>query len=114
MRAARTDERRKAQVRQASKRHYRRIKDALADYKIEQGCIRCGYDKCAAALDFHHRDPSTKLFEFGGPKFLRAIQDIWDEVDKCDVICKNCHAETHEEKRQMQRVDETDDRKEAA
>lgn len=59
-------------------------------------CICCGYNKCNEALDVHHLDPSTKEF---------ALRDIvanpkkWDrikeEVKKCVLLCKICHAEFH-------------------
>lgn len=58
---------------------------------IPAACSRCGYDKCIGALDFHHRDPETKLGNvMGMPKDKRV-----DEARKCDVLCKNCHAEHH-------------------
>lgn len=57
-------------------------------------CQRCGYDKCVAALDFHHRDPSEKEFQWVRLRRLR-----WDrvlaELDKCDLLCANCHREVH-------------------
>jgi hypothetical protein len=59
------------------------------------GCWFCG-EKTVVCLDYHHIDPSTKtdkdrqrsitIFRLG--RFL-------DEVQKCVVICKNCHAKLH-------------------
>jgi hypothetical protein len=57
-------------------------------------CIRCGYDKCSGALDFHHRDPSTKSFAISGAH-CRRWSDIVIELAKCDLICSNCHREHH-------------------
>ena len=34
----------------------------LRDIKMKSGCVICGYKEHWAALDFHHRDPTTKLF----------------------------------------------------
>jgi hypothetical protein len=57
------------------------------------GCCRlCGYDRCIAALQFHHLDPSTK--EFGlGRRGARSIERQRAESKKCVLLCSNCHAE---------------------
>ena len=52
-----------------------------------------------AAIDFHHRDPKLKSFSISrkidkvGRMLL--LQDLKEELDKCDVLCKNCHTELH-------------------
>lgn len=56
-------------------------------------CIKCGYDKCIYALEFHHRDKSTKE---ANPTYI--IMRWWwekvkEELDKCDLLCANCHRE---------------------
>ena len=57
-------------------------------------CQKCGYDKCYAAFDFHHRDPNEK--EFGWNKLKkRSKETIFKELDKCDLLCANCHREIH-------------------
>ena len=68
----------------------------------EQGkdhCMICGYKKCFAALDFHHRDPKTK--KRGVAYFLDKLitQTGIDELNKCDALCKNCHTELHAKER---------------
>lgn len=57
------------------------------------GCCRlCGYDRCVAALEFHHLDPSSK--EFGlSQRGARSIEKLRAEVRKCMLLCSNCHAE---------------------
>lgn len=57
-------------------------------------CIHCGYNKCIAALGFHHRNPAEKLFQIGG-SHSRSWKVIQRELDKCDLTCANCHAEQH-------------------
>ncbi len=76
----------------------RRTKLKLIEYKGGK-CQRCGYDKpCAGAYDFHHRDSSKK--EFGiSSGCVQAFEKMKEEADKCDLLCKNCHAEVHEEMR---------------
>ena len=59
-------------------------------------CERCGYNKTPRALEFHHLNPEEK--DFGISEILtRSIQSLKDEVDKCILLCSNCHAEIHEE-----------------
>jgi len=60
-------------------------------------CERCEYDRCIAALEFHHRDPEQKEFKFGrahGP-MDQLTPEIIAELDKCDLLCANCHREAH-------------------
>jgi hypothetical protein len=64
-------------------------------------CIRCGYSKCAAALSFHHRDRATKKYEPSWmiPRVSLTWEEKYQELDKCDLVCLNCHHEIHEEER---------------
>lgn len=63
-------------------------------------CERCGYNKCPASLTFHHTDPDKKEFWIGGlSERINSISDldntIKNEIDKCDILCANCHSEEH-------------------
>ncbi len=78
----------------ANKRRFR-IKRILVEYKGGK-CIRCGYDSNFKALAFHHRDPSSKDFDIGG-SHCRSLEKMKAEVDKCDLLCFNCHVEVHDE-----------------
>lgn len=68
-------------------------KIAAVNYKGGK-CSICGYSKCYAALDFHHTDPSRKDFNISRKKNCN-IDSIKPELDKCVLLCKNCHAEVH-------------------
>lgn len=57
-------------------------------------CIRCGYNKFAEVLEFHHRNPQEKLFQISG-NHCRKWEDVKTELDKCDLLCANCHREKH-------------------
>ncbi len=58
------------------------------------GCCRlCGYDRCVAALEFHHLDPTTKQFGVAQQGVARSIERLRVEVRKCVLLCSNCHAE---------------------
>lgn len=55
-------------------------------------CIACSYDKCIWALEFHHRDRAEKSFSIAAPE-TRAWEKLRVELDKCDLLCANCHRE---------------------
>ena len=57
------------------------------------GCVACGYDRCLAALHFHHLDPSQKRFSLSLKGVARAADELRQEAQKCVVVCANCHAE---------------------
>ena len=76
----------------AAERWTQRKIDAVA-YK-GGACIECGYDKHHTALQFHHRDPSTKTMDWHKMR-LTSLEKMKDELDKCDLLCANCHAEHH-------------------
>lgn len=59
-------------------------------------CIRCGYKKHYGALQFHHRDPSEKEYNWSELRG-RSWENILIEIQKCDLLCANCHAEVHHE-----------------
>ena len=72
-------------------RRRRKVKHLLVE---EAGgrCRLCGYDRCLAALEFHHLDPDAK--EFGvSQRGARSIERLRAEVRKCILLCSNCHAE---------------------
>ncbi len=55
----------------------------------------CGYSKCPGALDFHHRDPKKKDFGLAVKGLTRSWEKIQKEIDKCVLVCANCHREIH-------------------
>ena len=67
----------------------------VAILKEEAGncCSRCGYDKCLAALEFHHTDPTVKEGGIIGSTASLAKQRV--EAEKCILVCANCHRELH-------------------
>lgn len=70
------------------------MKKALVKYK-GGACCKCGYNKCLRALEFHHLNENEK--DFGISKTCKDFDDLKKEVDKCILVCSNCHAEIHEE-----------------
>ena len=73
-------------------RRRRKVKAILV--REAGGCCRiCGYDRCAAALEFHHLDPEVKEFGVAQGGMARSIEHLRAEVRKCILLCSNCHAE---------------------
>jgi len=66
-------------------------REAAIEYKGGK-CEHCGYNKYRGALEFHHKDPTLK-----DPTGLRAynLKRLFAEVDKCVLLCSNCHREEH-------------------
>lgn len=56
-------------------------------------CVACGYDRCQAALQFHHVEPSEKSFALSHEGVTRSLARAREEASKCVLLCANCHAE---------------------
>jgi transcriptional regulator with XRE-family HTH domain len=69
------------------------LKIKSVDYKGGE-CTLCGYKKCIQALDFHHTNPSEKDFTISG-NYNISWDRIKNELDKCILVCSNCHREIH-------------------
>lgn len=69
----------------------RRLKERAVEY-LGKSCARCGYSRCLNALEFHHRDAKTKTFSIAC-NFNRSWKTIQAELDKCTLLCANCHRE---------------------
>jgi hypothetical protein len=70
----------------------RRVKRILVE-EAGGSCVVCGYDRCVAALQFHHRDPAEKRFALSSEGVTRALEAARAEARKCVLLCANCHAE---------------------
>ena len=62
-------------------------------------CMKCGYNKYPEVLEFHHKDPSQKSFGIGQKGLTRSWQKVKAEIEKCNLLCANCHREEHVEER---------------
>ena len=71
----------------------KRTKIKLIEYKGGK-CELCGYNKCTSALHFHHLNPNEKDFSISGKSL--SFEKLKSEVDKCVLVCSNCHSEIHE------------------
>jgi hypothetical protein len=44
-----------------------------------------------ALLEFDHVNPELKAFNIGQSLQYRRWQSVLDEIEKCEVVCRNCH-----------------------
>jgi len=66
------------------------------EIKKTKKCILCNFDKHPAALVFHHKNKDEKY------KTIKDLvqsccskKKILEEMEKCDVLCNNCHIIKH-------------------
>ena len=70
----------------------------LLNHKQKHQCENCGYSKSLNALEFHHIDPTQKDFQISSIHFNIKEDipiNIKNEIDKCIVLCSNCHNDQH-------------------
>lgn len=59
-------------------------------------CEKCGYNKNLSAFEFHHKNPSEKLFQLDQRSLgNHSMKSVLKEFDKCQILCSNCHREHH-------------------
>lgn len=80
----------------------RRNKKILIEYKGEK-CEICGYNKCADAMEFHHLNPKEKSFSISDSCSF-GLNKLKAEVDKCILVCSNCHKEIHSKIREEENL----------
>ena len=66
----------------------------VADYKAKQGCLICGED-CPTCLGFHHYndDKEEAVSQLAARGMAREL--VQQEIEKCIVLCHNCHSKVH-------------------
>lgn len=88
----------KARERKAYAKRVKLWKEFLRE-RVSLMCVKCGYDRCFAALEFHHVKPRIK--EHTISKLIkRAFTEnrklvTTKELTKCIILCSNCHRELH-------------------
>lgn len=81
---------------EATQKRRDKIKQLAIDY-LGGSCSICQYDKNVAALEFHHKDPTQKDFAISRKGYTRSWDKVKIELDKCILVCSNCHREIHYE-----------------
>lgn len=89
----RYQDRRESIIKAVAKRR-KKVRQMAVAYKGGK-CSLCGYTKCLDALEFHHLDPLKKDFAISQYGHSRSWQRVQKELDKCVMLCANCHREIH-------------------
>lgn len=79
---------------EAVQRRRVKLKKLAVEYK-GGSCEHCGYNKMQEVLEFHHKDPTQKDFGISAKGHTRSFESIKVELDKCVMLCANCHREEH-------------------
>ena len=102
----RNDEEQKVKARERSRKYYLKNTDKYAqrnkerrelgrqivvDAKLGAPCPGCNITYPHFVMDFHHRDPSTKIACIGTLANSGSVASLLEEIEKCDLLCSNCH-----------------------
>ncbi|MBC8436323.1 MAG: hypothetical protein H8D90_00335 [Candidatus Omnitrophica bacterium] len=72
----------------------KKVRQMAIEYKGGR-CEKCGYTHCIDALEFHHTSSSGKDFSISEKGYTRSWSKVKEELDKCMLLCANCHREFH-------------------
>lgn len=84
----------KSKVRKSSKKYYERNKLYVNVYKSTHGCKYC-FESDSCCLDFHHISPELKTENISMLIVNSSIENVKKEIEKCEVVCANCHRKHH-------------------
>jgi hypothetical protein len=78
-----------------NRRNRQKKVDYVWNYKINHPCIICG-ESAPECLDFHHRNSEEKYKNIADMlRDSNSIEKIDIEINKCDILCANCHRKSH-------------------
>jgi len=83
-------------LKEKKKLYIQQRREWFNEFKKTLKCIKCG-ENHIACLDFHHRDPKQKEFSIAGAVSHSNKEKVIKELEKCDVLCANCHRKHHYE-----------------
>lgn len=87
---------------EAVSKRRRKLKELAVAYKGGK-CEICGYNRYIGALEFHHKNPEEKDFQISCGNTL-SFERIKSELDKCLLVCSNCHKELHDKLRERKEI----------
>ena len=90
----RTYKDRREYLKKAVIRRRKKLKKMAVEYKGGK-CQCCGYARDITALEFHHSDESKKHFGISSAGITRSWEKTRKELDRCVLLCANCHREVH-------------------
>jgi hypothetical protein len=88
----------KQKYKDKAKRHDKKMQEWWQEFKSKLKCVRCGFSH-PAALDFHHLYGKDKAIAQGRSEGW-GKKRVLEEINKCEVLCSNCHRILHWEEKQ--------------
>ena len=82
----------KKEIKERNKIQHLYMKKLIYDLR-SNGCSICGYNKNQNSLHFHHVEPENKKFNINVRN--TRTESLFDELNKCILLCANCHGEIH-------------------
>jgi hypothetical protein len=79
-------------------------KQLIAEYKVQRGCQRCGYNANPLGLELHPRNPDQKHPQMGRLLQFSSVH-LPQELENYDVLCAVCHRLTHNGLRRKRKND---------
>ena len=71
------------------------VKEKFDAYKATLSCVLCNENE-SCCLDFHHLEESKKDFSISkGLVNGKSLEQLFKEIEKCVVLCSNCHRKVH-------------------
>ena len=74
-----------------NKNHRLKRKNYILKYKENKQCVLCGYNEYIEILQFHHfqgkKESNISTLQGKGAP----ISKIQEEINKCILLCPNCH-----------------------
>lgn len=75
--------------------HRKELRHYIEDFKTDKKCLYCP-ESDSICLEFHHRNPQEKIDTI--PNLIKkgvSLRDLIKEMNKCDLLCSNCHKKKH-------------------
>lgn len=76
------------------------LREELQAYKAERPCVDCGYHYNPWQMQFDHPVGSEKVGNVSDLVKKTATRKLWAEIEKCELVCANCHADRTHARRQ--------------
>ena len=87
-------EKNKEKIKESKKNYYQQKAQFVLNYKKDKGCSKCGWKEHPEILQFHHTQ-GDKSFSVGSAVGNKKNEIIKAEMDKCILLCPNCHFLLH-------------------
>lgn len=96
----------RAKIDAQSRAYKQSLQDAIWEIKGSTPCTDCGEQYDPWVMQFDHIDPDTKSANIGQLITRGAKKALFEEIEKCEIVCANCHADRTYRQMQEKKLDE--------